>query len=67
MWSGTDGYAAVLLLRFVHSSSLSRRGRKAGSISGVLGCVGVMILSKNKYGTCSLSKVPRKGNALGVI
>ena len=48
VWTGADGNAADLFLRFEHSSSMSRRGRKAGSMSGVLGCVGVRSLSKNK-------------------
>ena len=67
VWTGADGNAADMFLRFEHSSSMSRQGRKAGSMSGVLGCVGVRSLSKNKYGTCCIYEVPRKGNALGVI
>ena len=29
VWTGADGNAAYLFLRFEHSSSMSRRGRKA--------------------------------------
>ena len=42
-------------------------GRGMGSVLGVSGCMDAVNLSKNRHGACSMSEVPRKGNALGIV
>ena len=49
----------------VHFGSLACTRRGPGSMFGVLGYIDASNLSKNRYGTCSMSEVPRKGNSSG--
>ena len=42
-------------------------GRGMCSVLGVLGYMDSANLSKNRHGACSMSEVPRKGNALGIV
>ena len=51
----------------IHSSSRACWERRVGSVSGVLGSVDMVNLSKIRHGACSISEVHREGIALGIV